>query len=43
MDSDIPSESTFSIDEVLDEDVYEPYYSLLSMGGPSESTSIPII
>src|SRR5713101_3295600 len=43
MDSDTPSESTFSADEGLDEDVDDPYSSLLSMGAPSESTSMPII
>ena len=43
MDSDTPLESTFSVDEGLDEDVDYPYSSLLSMGSPSESTSMLII
>ena len=43
MESYTPSESTFSADEGLDEDVDDPYSSLLSMGAPSESTSMPII
>ena len=43
MDSDTPWESTFSIDEGLDEDVDDPYSSLLSMGASSESTYMPII
>ena len=43
MDSDTPSESTLSADEGVDEDVDDPYSSLLSMGAPSESTSMPII
>ena len=43
MDFDTPSKSTFSADEGLDEDVDDPYSSLLSMGAPSESTSMPII
>ena len=43
MDSDTPSKSTFSTDEGLDEDAHDPYYSLLSMGAPFESTSMPII
>ena len=42
MDFDTPLESTFSIDEKLDEDVDEPNYSILSMGALSESTSMPI-
>ena len=43
MDSDTPSVSTFYADERLDEDAHDPYYSLLSMGAPFESTSMPII
>ena len=43
MDSNTPSKSTFSADEGLDEDVDDPYSSLLSMGRPFESTSMPII
>ena len=43
IESDTPLESTFSADEGLDEDVDDPYYSLLSMGAPSESTFMPII
>ena len=42
MDCDTPLESTFFLDEVLGEDVDDPYSYLLSMGAPSESTSIPI-
>ena len=42
MDSNTPSESTFSVDEKLDEDVDDPNSSILSMGAPSESTSMPI-
>jgi hypothetical protein len=43
MVSEIPSESTLSSDECLDEDVDDPYSSLLSMNGPSESTCMPNI
>ena len=43
MESDTPSESTFFADEGLYGDVDDPYSSLLSMGAPSESTSMPII
>ena len=43
MDSDTPSESTFTTDEGLDEDVDDDYSSLLSMGAPYMSTSMPII
>ena len=43
MDFDTTSGSTFSTDEGLDEDAHDPYYSILSMGAPFESTSMPII
>jgi hypothetical protein len=43
MDSEIPSKSTLSSDELLDEDVDDPYSSLLSMNTPSESTCMPNI
>ena len=43
MDSNTPSKSTFSIDKGLEEDVDDPYSSILSMGRPFESTSMPII
>ena len=43
MDSDTPSKSTFHADEGLEEDVDDPYSSLLSMSAPSESTFMPII
>ena len=43
MEYDTPLESTFFADEGLDEDVDDPYSPLLSMGAPSESTSMPII
>ena len=42
MDFDTPSESRFSEDEKLDEDVDDPNSSILSMGAPSDSTSMPI-
>ena len=40
---EIPSESTLSLDECLDEDVDDPYSSLLTMNAPSESTCMPNI
>jgi hypothetical protein len=40
---EIPSESTLSSDECFDEDVDDPYSSLLSMNAPSESTCMPNI
>ena len=43
MDSNTLSEYTFSVDEGLDEYAHDPYYSLLSMDAPFESTSMPII
>jgi hypothetical protein len=43
MVSEIPSESTLSSDECFDEDVDDPYSSLLSMNAPSESTCMPNI
>ena len=43
MDSNTPSKSTFSANRGLDKDVDDPNFSLLSMGRPFESTSMPII
>ena len=43
MDFDTPLESTFSTDEGMDEDVDDPYYSLLSMSAPYEFSCMPNI
>ena len=43
MDSDTPSESTLSSNERLDEDVDDPYSSLLSMSAPSKFAYMPNI
>ena len=43
MDSDTPSGSILSSNEGLDEDVDDPYSSLLSMSAQSESTYMPNI
>jgi hypothetical protein len=43
MVSEIPLEFALSSDECFDEDVDDPYSSLLSMNAPSESTCMPNI
>jgi hypothetical protein len=40
---EVPSESTLSSNECLDEDVDDPYSSLLSMNVPYDSTCMPNI
>jgi hypothetical protein len=40
---EIPSKSILSLDECFDEDVDNPYSSLLSMNAPFDSTCMPNI